>query len=400
VADHGQLINSRTYWTAGVDAKGKPIVVDTPPAGKQTPFGIGAGAAPASTQYQEQTYEDGTKILSHWDANQDQWVQDSVDVDRGLQSQYNQGQKGAQPDSTPKTVTTADGRVLQYEPKTDSWKEVGPPKEKAPDKPVEVGGSLVEKQPDGTYKPVYTPQAKPTAGTAPALNLPATRPGQMTDLSLVEAQANQFIAGVNADTSLNPQQRQAKITTYLETTVKPAAEQATREANAYAQQQQQRQQQADQRAQEATQRAQQTADRQTSTAERSAAVAERNAATAEGSLALNQRKFGYDAGQDAVKQAMDLIPNSVGSTFGSEFAAGLGTLAGGGGPINVSPSSITFNAPDFEALRNYHVDQALASLRGTASTGPAVPPGYPPAAPPAPGTPPAEARETRPSRWS
>src|SRR5262245_66196632 len=74
MADHGQLINSRTYWTWINPATGKPASGANPPvggssgatiAGIQT--GIGASPAPAATQYHEYTYADGTKVLSRVD---------------------------------------------------------------------------------------------------------------------------------------------------------------------------------------------------------------------------------------------------------------------------------------------------------------------------------------------
>lgn len=220
------------------------------------------------------------------------------------------------------------------------------------------------------------PAVKPT-GNAPALNLPATRPGQLTDLSLVEAQANQFIAGVNADTNLSPEQRQAKINTYLTTVVQPAAAQATKEANDYAVQQQQRQREADARA--------------ARTENRQGTVAERQARTAEAQQRLNEEKFSYERGQDAVSNRLKLLQNEVDPSFGPALAGIYNRII----PGAFQPGSFTTATPDLDALAAAHVGPLVDMHEQTAQqAGPAVPAGYP--APTPPPVPPAYGPRTMP----
>jgi len=97
------------------------------------------------------------------------------------------------------------------------------------------------------------------------------------------------------------------------------------------------------------------------------------------------RKFGYDAGQDAVSTALKLLPYRVGPTFGAEFSTALNTLSSGGGPVNFSPGAFSFDMPDVNAIADREVSRAL-SLYKTPVAAPVAPA---PVAPVAPVVPPA-----------
>src|SRR5436190_777005 len=134
MADHGQVINQRTYFVS-VGPDGKQVVTDTPPANGSEGY-LGIGAKPNTPAKQAaakgpdlQTFPDGSQ--GHWDP----------------------AAKGGQGDW-----------VIDF------------------------------------TKPQGPTQAESKPGTVPGLgNAPAERPGQLTNLDLVYAQANQFIAGVNAE---------------------------------------------------------------------------------------------------------------------------------------------------------------------------------------------------------
>jgi hypothetical protein len=251
----------------------------------------------------------------------------------------------------PETKTFPDGTERQWDPAKKDW-------------------VIIATKPQGPTQAESKPGAVPGLG-----NAPAERPGQLTNLDLVYAQANQFIAGVNADTNLNPTQRQAMIQAYLDGTVKPAADAATREANAYQQAQQQRQTQADARAQEAAARAGRTEERQSTTAER-------QAATAEGTLDLARQKASYDRGQDAVSNALKLLQYQVDPSFGPSLAGVYNRIM----PGAFQPNAFTTQLPDIDAIAQAHVgpllDMHASPVTGPSTqAGPAVPAGYPPAAP-------------------
>lgn len=389
----------RTFWIVEgkVDKDGHPIEFPSEAAAKAqssaggiagTGIGQGlpvvGGAPKPATKVTESMTEDGEYVQTI-DGPDGQPQEIGRGVDKARLDLYKARQEaGKQPkaDDRYEYRNGPNGELLKIDKQTgavtvEMSKSQGPQQDE--NKPVEVGGQLVQKQPDGSYKPVYTPATKPAAGNAPALNLPATRPGQLTDLSLVESQANQFIAGVNADTTLTPQQRQAKISTYLDTVVKPAAEQATKEANDYALQQQQRQRDADARAAAAVARQDTTAERQTRTAE----AAQR----------LNEEKFSYERGQDAVSNRLKLLEREVDPSFGPDLAGIYNRII----PGAFQPGSFTTQAPDLDAIAAAHVGPILdlhnapvaqPGAQGVASAGvaaPAVPPAFGPrTAPPYP----------------
>src|SRR5213078_1247424 len=369
MADHGQVINQRTYFVS-VGPDGKQVVTDTPPAnGSEGFLGIGAKPNTPAVQYHEATYEDGTKMLSHFDAASGDWKQDSVEVDRGVQSQYNRDHPAAKApadeNKPPDIHTNPDGSQDIWNPTTRQYEPYKPAKQaaaKGPDLQTFPDGSQGHWDPaakggQGDWvidftKPQGPTQAESKPGTVPGLgNAPAERPGQLTNLDLVYAQANQFIAGVNAETNLSPQQRQAKIQAYLDGTVKPAAEQATREANAYAQQQQQRQQ-------ETAARAGRTEDRQTSTAER-------QTADQEATQRLNEQKFSYDRGQDAVSNALKLLQYQVDPSFSPALAGVYNRIM----PGAFQPNAFQTALPDIDAIAQAHIGPLL-DMHASPVTGP------------------------------
>lgn len=384
----------RTFWIVEgkVDKDGHPIEYPTEAAAQAqaSAGGIGGsgvgqgvpligGAPKPATKVTESMTEDGEYVQTI-DGPDGQPQEIGRGVDKARLDLYKARREARDGELKPRpTRTLPDGTMEEFQP-DGSWRVIatkpqGP--QQAAEKPIEIGGQLVEKQPDGSYKPVYTPQAKPAAGTAPALNLPATRPGQLTDLSLVESQANQFIASVNADTTLTPQQRQAKISTYLETVVKPAAEQATKEANDYAAQQQQRQRDADARAARSETRQDTTAERQTRTAEAQQRLAE--------------EKFSYERGQDAVANRLKLLEREVDPSFGPDLAGIYNRII----PGAFQPGSFTTQAPDLDAIAAAHVGPMLdlhnapvaqpGTQTAASAAAPAVPPAFGPrTAPPYP----------------
>jgi len=137
MADHGRVLNQRTYYAWTDPKTGKQVSGDSPPAdGSGGVLGIGGKPNTPAVQYHEVTYEDGTKIVSHFDAAAGEWKQDSVDVDAGIAAQHERVRKAATPDrpspisapTTQKYIVLDDGTRIEnpnYEP----------PKPDKPEKP-------------------------------------------------------------------------------------------------------------------------------------------------------------------------------------------------------------------------------------------------------------------------
>ena len=301
----------------------------------------------------------------------------------------------------PETKTFPDGSERQWDPSANGgkgdWviiatKPQGPKEDE--NKPVEIGGQLVQRQPDGSYKPVYTaPSAKNPDAALPGLgNAPAARPGQTTDLDLVYAQGDQFLASLNNDVAagrITPQERAAKWDTYKRTVIEPAHAQAQAEAKAEMDRQAQRQRDADARAAR-------TEERQNRSEDRLATAQDRQAAVAEDRLSLDKEKASYERGQDAVSNALKLLQYQVDPSFGPDLAGVYNRII----PGAFQPGSFTTQAPDLDAIAAAHVGPILdlhnapVAQPGTqgvaAAAPPAVPPGYgprtaPPPMPPAQG---------------
>jgi hypothetical protein len=280
----------RTFWTVEgkVDKDGHPIEYPTEAAAKTqssaggiagTGFGPGPAATPP-TKVTESMTEDGEYVQTV-DGPDGQPQEIGRGVDKARLELYNARRgaaKDAAPDTTPKTITTADGRVLQYVPPdkehpNGSWIEAGPPKALGPaaPKPDTVGAPptqefIVSVDQYGKQTTEKNPNYKPAAGPAPGTEaIPAARPGQTTDLAAVKSQAQMTWDSLTADVQagrITPEQRTQKWNSYYTATVAPALEAANREAVAEAERQRGRQTQADTIAQQAAARAGHTEERQ------------------------------------------------------------------------------------------------------------------------------------------
>jgi hypothetical protein len=184
---------------------------------------------------------------------------------------------------------------------------------------------------------------KPAA--APTLDLGAPRPGQRTNLALVEQQYKLFAAQLAADPNLTPEEYNRRLQQYIATNVTPAVERATAEVNAAADAATARQREADARAAR-------TEERQTTTAERTGTLAEAH--------------YRYKGGQDAVSNALALLPYQANPLFAEEFARGLGVLSSGGGPVSFSPEAFRVPLPDLNALADQGAQRAAAMYQQSA----------------------------------
>lgn len=293
------------------------------------------------------------------------------------------GRTTKQPTPSPRVrYTTPQGEITARQKEDGTFEVIDDPKgflkdtdPTAPQKPIEVGGRLVEKQPDGTYKPVYEPPKEPKAADvrefpdgslrerqpdgswkpieggqkpaaplkAPELGVPAARAGQRTDLAGVKAQYDAFVAGLNADKTLTDQQRTERLQRYIETVVTPAFDRANAEVAAEQERQAKRQETSDALAAAGEARAGRTE-------QRLSAADERRARLDEETLAQRRREFSYTAGQDAVKNALALLPATGSPLFGQQYAAALNTIASGGGPVTFTPEALSVPLPDLNAL--------------------------------------------------
>jgi hypothetical protein len=314
MADHGQLINSRTYWTyTGPD--GKQAVSDTPPGGSPGVLGTGIGgsAAPKSTQYQEQTYEDGTTVLSRWDPDATQWTQESVTVDPGLR-----GQK--------KDADAAQAAATKAGQETPTAAETA------------RHNNATEAQAANTASRAdRREQQQITAAEA-----------QQRATALREERANAVATGrLTLDAANAEYDRRYK--DEVETPLKRSAEQRAVEAAKRAEDQARFEREKFQQ--------EQVSSREKETTRRQEAEA----------------KFSYDAGQDAVSQAMKLLPYRVGPTFGAEFSQALNTLGNGGGAVNFTPGAVTFDAPDYASIAEQAAQRAHALFNLPAPAAPGMP---------------------------
>ena len=89
----GKRINRRTYWVFP-DEKGKPA---------ESPQSTGR---PGETQWQEDLYEDGTTVLSRWDAGAKDWEQVDVKIDEARAKQWETDNPAAPKPKGPERVPT------------------------------------------------------------------------------------------------------------------------------------------------------------------------------------------------------------------------------------------------------------------------------------------------------
>ena len=356
---HGGLLNSRTYWTwTETDKQGRSrqMTGATPPVGGSTGLGLGpiqtgirATPAPDATQYHEYTYADGTKVLSRFDpqggGGQGDWTQESVTVDPQIRAQYDESQKQGAAAGKPVEVG---GKLVQPDGQ-GGYRQVWPPLEgPAGEKPVEVGGKLVQRQPDGTYKTVWAPPATTRGITRPEL-------GATPDANALENEAQVFIDGLYADASLTDAERNRRYQEWYQTVFAPKVKAATDAANAK------------QAAAEA--HARDVATRQVNLSQARATSAERMAQTEADRLALEQQKFVYGAGQDAVKNALALLPYAAGPTFASDLAGAYNTVLGAAGfrpGGSFSPGAFAIPTPNIDALADAGARRAMALASSSA----------------------------------
>jgi hypothetical protein len=276
--------------------------------------------------------------------------------------------EGQEPRETYRTFP--DGSLRHLDPRTGEWvidatKPQGPVQNEAPTLHTFPDGSLAQWNPGTAKWDVVAAKPKPEPkDEVPELTLPARRPGQTTDLATVKSEADAYRARLQAqvaDGTITRAERDRLFDAYYESTVKPKVAAANAEANA-----------------EAARVAQQQAD----AARRQAEADRRATAREDRATALGELEFGQRAGQNAVKNAMDLLHYQVSPTFLREFAAGLGTLSSGGGHVQFSPEAFQINLPDLDALAAQGAQRAAALYH--ANTLPFTPAGAGAAGPPAP----------------
>lgn len=361
--DHGALVNSRRYWVS-VDAKGKQVVTDQPPTGGSAGFlGIGASPAPAATEYEERTYEDGTRVVSRWDPQDTQWKQESVEVDSGLAQQYKESKKPPPKEGeAPTTKEFPDGSMRQWNPESKQWEKIADAPPPKPEKPPERPATVAVPGQYGEPRTVTTAQAAEERATrAEVRQLTQDEVNRKKDDLQMQVQQGQLsLAQANAEFSRWYQTRQVED--------QQARTEIARQAEA--------------RAGRAEERAATTAERSQDLAERQFARGGQQYAD---TLRYNQTNAAYGVGENAVQDYLRTAPLRVGPQFGAHFADALRTISGGGGQVNFGPQDFTYQIPDLGALRDREVARALSVFQN--ATPPAAPvPGQLPA--PLPGTPP------------
>lgn len=304
----------------------------------------------------------------------------------------------------PRVKTFPDGSLREEDPSApDGWRVIAEKPAHAPS-PVSTSANepnIVTRSPDGSIKTEPNPNYVPPKSDVPGLNLGQRRPGQRTDLSLVEQQANAYLAQLNADVQagkITRDDRQRQWDAYVATTVKPLVDQANKETADYADEQLQRQ-----RANEARANARE---------DRLAANDTRRASTDQQRLDFDRQRFAQEAGQTAVTNARAANKEILGSgQFGQHLAD---FLSGGAGTMpRFTAEDLQHPQPDYDAIAERAVQKALAAvgygggapstadaLHGMFGTSPqaapavpmaaapaapaATPSGVPPAPPPAP----------------
>lgn len=330
---------TRTFWTVPgqVDKDGHPVEFPTLEAAKAkasaggiagTGIGAGVGPVPAGTapvEVREEMTEDGEYVQT---AN-GQEIGRGVDKSRlDLYKARQDAAKGSQPDTTPKTITAADGRVLQYDPTTNSWKEVAGPK---PEKPAET---VTETTPGGGRRQVTTAQADQDYREAQEL----ARQKQLNQQELTQAaQAkHQQLQTMVALGQLEQKDADARMDRWK-------------------------------------------AGVEAGQAERRLSIEQQNANTSAGQLGVSRGTLGVNqqnadtnreqviqsAASNAVDQTLKLLSQytKVGPGFGAQFSAGLNTLSRGGGPMTVTPDAFMVTPPDLNAIRSQAVTEAIDRLK-------------------------------------
>lgn len=389
MAGRGAVINTRRYW-AWTDKEGKPQYGDKPPAGPSTPFGVGS-TAPAAVEYEERTYEDGTKILSRFDPEAGNWVQESVEVDSGIRGQHKDQQAadaaGAKTDAkAPDRATFPDGSLRERNPQTGEWtilatKPQGPATPEAPQLHTFPDGSQRQWNPaTSKWDVIATKPEAAGAGDVENVDIGAQRPGSRVDITSLKAQKDAFVASLNADKSLTREERQRRFNTYMQTVVQPQLDRAAQEANEEADRQRRRQEQQDAIAKR-------NADLVESREGRAVSAQDRQTKLAEDQFAFNKEKEQYDRsytrGRDSVSDALALLKYRVDPSFSPSLAGIYNQIV----PGAFSPGAFQVDLPDLDALANQHVGGLMAmhdqpaAPRAAAASVPGVAPPVPAPAP-------------------
>src|SRR5262245_10955942 len=237
------------------------------------------------------------------------------------------------------------GKLVQKQP-DGTYKTVWDPAVEGGPKPIEVGGRIVQQQPGGGYKVIWEPPEKAPTPTAediiPEPTAPARPPGQRTAQGPALAQArlytNQLILRYRAK-QISLEQMNALYQQHLDQNVRPLQARVQKEINDYAD--------------EAARRAARTEGRQLSTEERLAR-------TSEASQSLAEEKYGYEAGRAAVKDAMDLLRYSAPRAFTEDFARALNTVSSGGGPVSFRPAAFQVAMPNLDQIAEAAAQRAAA----------------------------------------
>lgn len=313
--DHGQLINTRRYyvWT---DEKGEQKTTDTPPTGGNTGLlgtGIGGKANPPSVEYEERTYEDGTKVLSHWDAASTQWKQDSVEVDPGLAAQSRAQAADVKSAARETAQTDVDKQRLELERQRVA-------NEQAAGQRAEKHELTMEE-----YQQTHLAFER------------EVQAGRMTADQAQRAEERWY-----RERLLEHQAAQEALATRREDRSAAAQEAANAVAAGHLD-----------IARGGLSLQEQQLARQTANDERLASQQAQN-------LTFNQQNAALGFGQNRVQNYLSTMPYRVGPGFAQSFAQGLSTLSGGGGRVNFSPSDFQVQIPNQDALAEEGFRRAMA----------------------------------------
>lgn len=300
----------------------------------------------------------------------DQGVKTSSYVDDDLRKQFESDRKAeadeakaakADAPKGPQVETLPSGEKIQYDPASGKWVPLPgveqTPKTTAAERPTVVPASaadktsrfIVQQMPDGNVRRVPNPNYDPAAAanerqaekralTAAEIRDEAARLDMLVkQKKMTDDQRDREFDEWYKGRSLEHQERQAALAEQREKRLETSQERQF---------------------------------------ERQSTQDERRAKLDEDTLGYNRTKAAYDVGQDTVRNAMAMLPYRVGPGFAKNFAAGVNTLAKGGGAVNFSPEDFTFQAPDLDALREQSMQRALSAFQG--STPPAYQPGVAP----------------------
>ena len=345
----------RVFWTVQgkVDKDGHPIEYPTEAAARAqasgggiagTGIGAGLGPVPAATppvKVTESMTEDGEYVQTV-DGPDGQPQEVNRGVDKARLDLY-KARQATQPGAQVEYRTGPNGELLKIDKQTgavtvEMTKPQGPVTPEAPTLHTLPSGDQASWNPaTGTWDVQFT---KPPA--APSLDLGPPRPGQRTNLALVEQQYKLFAQQLAATPGITAEEYNRRLQSYIATYVTPAVQQATDEVNAEADRKRREEEAATRRAEGREQRL---------------------TTTAEAAEARQYAEFQQTAGQNAVSNALALMPYQANPQFLRELSAGLGVLSGGGGRVSFSPEAFQVPLPDLDALAERGAQRAAALYR-------------------------------------